>query len=132
MSSVAARVLEEAARAESLAAPTSVEKPLALELDLGNMLALDNNQMEPSQLDSPAKLLALARDNTQLLLNAIWNLETVKVEDAVTAKFPPPTCVLPREKPVPKPKVMTRWEKYAKEKGDVLKLEVTVTLHTER
>merc|ERR1711974_68155 len=51
----------------------------------------------------------------------IWDLETVKVEDAVTAKFPPPTCVLPREKPVPKPKVMTKWEKYAKEKGIVKK-----------
>merc|ERR1719264_1980201 len=117
MSSVAARVLEEAARAESLAAPTSVEKPLALELDLGNMLALDNNQMEASQLNDPAFLLSLARDNTQLLLNSIWDLETERVEDAVTAKFPPPSTVLPREKPVPKPKAPTKWEKYAKEKG---------------
>ena len=104
MSSLAARVLEEAARAESLAAPTSVEKPLALELDLGNMLALDNNQMEPSQLDSPAKLLSLARDNTQLLLNAIWDLETVKVEDAVTAKFPRPPVFCPGKNPSPNPR----------------------------
>merc|ERR1719370_1596723 len=117
MTSIAARVLEEAARAESLAAPVIVEKPLGLELDLGNMLAIDNNQMDPSQVDTKEKLLSLARDNTQLLLNAIWDLETVKVEDAVTAKFPPPSFVLPREKPAPKPKVMTKWEKYAKEKG---------------
>ena len=117
MTSIAARVLEEAAKAESLAAPVTVEKPLALELDLGNMLAIDNNQIEPAQLDSPEKLLALARDNAQLLLNAIWDLETVKVEDAVTAKLPPPSYVLPREKPVPKPKTLTKWEKYAKEKG---------------
>merc|ERR1712241_416313 len=68
-------------------------------------------------LRDPAFLLSLARDNTQLLLNAIWDLETVKVEDAVTAKFPPPSYILPREKPVPKPKVLTKWEKYAKEKG---------------
>jgi len=117
MTSIAARVLEEAAKAESLAAPVTVEKPLALELDLGNMLAIDNNQIDPAQLDSPEKLLALARDNAQLLLNAIWDLETVKVEDAVTAKLPPPSYVLPREKPVPKPKTLTKWEKYAKEKG---------------
>ena len=117
MTSIAARVLEEAAKAESLAAPVTVEKPLALELDLGNMLAIDNNQIEPAQLDTPEKLLALARDNAQLLLNAIWDLETVKVEDAVTAKLPPPSYVLPREKPVPKPKTLTKWEKYAKEKG---------------
>ena len=119
MSSVAAKVLEEAARAESLLASTSVDKPLALDLDLGNMLAIDNNQLETDQ--SSESLLTLARDNTQLLLNAIWDLETVKVEDVVTAKFPPPTYILPREKPVPKPKPMTKWEKYAKEKGIVNK-----------
>lgn len=117
MTSIAAKALEDAARAESLMASTAVEKPLPLELDLGNMLAIDNNQMEAADLRDPAFLLSLARDNTQLLLNSIWDLETVKVEDAVTAKFPPPSFTLPREKPVPKPKPMTKWEKYAKEKG---------------
>jgi hypothetical protein len=62
-------------------------------------------------------LLELARENTQLLINSIWNLPTERVEDVVVAKFPPPTFRLPREKPVPKPKVPTKWEKYAKEKG---------------
>merc|ERR1712029_602734 len=109
--------LEEAAKAEALLSSTTVEKPLALELDLGNMLAIDNNQLDSQDLSKPDVLLTLARDNTQLLLNAIWDLETERVEDAVTAKFPPPTFVLPREKPVPKPKAMTKWEKYAKEKG---------------
>ena len=117
MSTIAAKVLEDAARAESLLASTQVEKPLPLELDLGNMLAVDGNQYEPEQLSDPAFLLSLARDNTQLLLNSIWDLETERVEDAVTAKFPPPSTVLPREKPVPKPKAPTKWEKYAKEKG---------------
>lgn len=117
MSKLAAKVLEEAAKAEALLSSTTVEKPFALELDLGNMLAIDNNQLDSQDLNKPNVLLALARDNTQLLLNAIWDLETERVEDAVTAKFPPPTFVLPREKPVPKPKAMTKWEKYAKEKG---------------
>ena len=117
MSSIVAKVLDDAARAESLLASTQVVKPLPLELDLGNMLAVDANQYEADQLNDPAFLLSLARDNTQLLLNSIWDLETERVEDAVTAKFPPPSTILPREKPVPKPKAPTKWEKYAKEKG---------------
>ena len=117
MSKLAAKVLEDAARAESLLASTQVDKPLPLEMDLGNMLAIDNNQLDSDQLDSPEMLMSLARDNTQLLLNAIFDLDTERVEDAVTAKFPPPTFILPREKPVPKPKPMTKWEKYAKDKG---------------
>ena len=32
-------------------------------------------------------------------------------------KLPPSTHQLPREKPVPKPKPLTRWEAYAKSKG---------------
>jgi regulator of ribosome biosynthesis len=33
--------------------------------------------------------------------------------------LPAPTTTLPREKPLPKPKEETRWEKFAKEKGIV-------------
>jgi len=117
MSSLASQVLAEAALADSLLASTQVEKPLALELDLGNMLAIDPNQVDKEQVTTSAYLLSLARDNTQLLLNSIWQLETERVEDAVIAKFPNPTFKLPREKPAPKPKAMTKWEKYAKDKG---------------
>lgn len=59
----------------------------------------------------------LARDNTQLLLNKIWELPTERIEEAVVAKLPAPTFVLPREKPVPRPKPLTKWQKYAREKG---------------
>ena len=61
----------------------------------------------------------LARDNTQLLINSIWGLPTERVEEVVVAKFPPPTYILPREKPVPVPKPLTKWEKYAKDKGNL-------------
>jgi len=117
MSELVSSVLAEAALAESKLGTTAVSKPLELEIDLGNMLAVDPNQMEVLGSDKEDALLHLARDNTQLLLNAIWQLETERVEDVVVAKFPPPTTKLPREKPMPKPKVMTKWEKYAKEKG---------------
>merc|ERR1711892_125497 len=117
MSSLASQVLADAALADSLLASTVVERPLALELDLGNMLAIDTNQLDKEQVTTSSYLASLARDNTQLLVNSIWQLETQRVEDAVIAKFPPPTYKLPREKPAPKPKAMTKWEKYAKDKG---------------
>jgi len=117
MTELVSAVLAEAALAESKFGPTSVSKPLELELDIGNMMAVDPNQMELVGEDLEGNLLNLARDNAQLLINAIWQLETERVEEVVVAKFPPPSTKLPREKPVPKPKPMTKWEKYAKEKG---------------
>ena len=62
-------------------------------------------------------LKELGRENTQLLINAVWGLPTERVEEVIVAKFPPPTYKLPREKPLPTPKVLTKWEKYAKDKG---------------
>ena len=53
----------------------------------------------------------------QLLFNALWNLPTEKVQEALCIKLPPPSHQLPREKPVPKPKPLTKWEAYAKSKG---------------
>jgi len=50
-------------------------------------------------------------------LNKIWELPTEKVEEAIVAKLPAPTFTLPREKPLPKPKSLTKWQKYAQEKG---------------
>ena len=49
------------------------------------------------------------------ILNCLWFLE--RKEDAILAKLPVPTTILPREKPVPKPRPETRFEKFAKMKG---------------
>lgn len=62
-------------------------------------------------------LLNLTRDNTQLLLNLIWDLPTEQVEDIIVAKLPPQQTLLPRMKPVPKPKPLTKWQQFAKDKG---------------
>merc|ERR1719309_763511 len=125
MSALVSEVLAAAAAAEAKFASTKVEKPIELELDLGNILAQDMNVLDNSTLtDSSLReeyMRELARDNTQLLVNAIWSLPTERVEEVIVAKFPPPTTKLPREKPLPKPKPMTKWEKYAKEKGIVKK-----------
>lgn len=67
--------------------------------------------------DRETYLLKLTRDNTQLLINDIWQLPTERVDECIVAKLPPPTTILPRLRKVPGPKPLTKWEKFAKEKG---------------
>lgn len=97
-----------------------VDKPLELEFDIGNLLASDPNELLTQKLKSknPDKYLqSLARDNTQLLINEIWKLPFERVDDVIVTRLPKPTYLVPREKPVPKPKTLTKWEAYSKEKG---------------
>jgi len=63
-------VLADASLADSFLTSIVVEKPLALELDLGSMMAIDTNQLIKEQVTTPAYLLSLARDNTQLLIKS--------------------------------------------------------------
>ncbi|XP_062841567.1 ribosome biogenesis regulatory protein homolog [Trichomycterus rosablanca] len=98
----------------------SVDKELDLEFDIGNLLALDKNPINSWELKEKNKderLRALARDNTQLLINQIWKHPTERVEEVIVVKLPEPTTQLPREKPVPKARPPTRWEQFAKLKG---------------
>jgi len=119
MTELVSAVLAEAALAESRLASTTVTKPLDLDTDLGHLLVIDPNPLDlaDGQVPGDEELLNLCRDGAQVLVNALWQLDTERVEEAIVAKLPPPTFILPREKPVPKPKMMTKWEKYAKEKG---------------
>lgn len=59
----------------------------------------------------------LTRDNVQLLLNKVWDLPTEQIEEAIMVKLPKSTFVLPRGKPVPKPRPLTKWQEFAKLKG---------------
>lgn len=59
----------------------------------------------------------MARDNTQLIVNKLWDLETERIDNFVVAKLPSAKTILPRSKPVPKPKMPTKWELFAKQKG---------------
>ncbi|CAH1391054.1 unnamed protein product [Nezara viridula] len=96
-----------------------VDKLLDLYLDLGTLLAIDTNDLNNKELQSRKDqyLKSLARDNTQILLNSIWELPTEKVENNIVAKLPKSKFILPREKPAPKPKPLTKWQTFAKEKG---------------
>lgn len=97
----------------------SVSKDVALQLDLGHICALDvNNVAVPHDKGEREEyLMQLARDNMQLLANALFSLPVRRTDDGPTVTLPSPLLKLPREKSLPKPKEPTRWEQFAKAKG---------------
>ncbi|KAF9109522.1 Rhodanese- sulfurtransferase [Mortierella sp. AM989] len=100
----------------------SVEgKVIPVEFDLGLLTAYDQNPVDEVELkkNKDEYLQSLSRDNAQLLFNEIFQLQTISDDNGVMAMLPTPTTLLPREKPLPKPKPETRWEKFAKAKGIV-------------
>ncbi|VVC99217.1 unnamed protein product [Leptidea sinapis] len=101
--------------------PITVEKHLELEIDIGTLLASDTNDLDKKLIkldkERDAYLQSLSRDNTQLLLNKIWDLPTERIDEAIVVRLPHPTTILPRAKPVPKPKPLTKWQEFAKAKG---------------
>ncbi|XP_066536245.1 ribosome biogenesis regulatory protein homolog [Hoplias malabaricus] len=106
---------QEAERLKSI----TVVKDLQLEFDVGNLLALDKNPpvLRDGNRDREDLLRALARDNTQLLLNEVWKLPADRTDNTLVVKLPEPTTRLPREKPPPKARPPTKWEQFARLKG---------------
>ncbi|XP_007426781.1 ribosome biogenesis regulatory protein homolog [Python bivittatus] len=116
------------ARAEEREAETqrsvAVHKELELDFDVGNLLAVDKNPapraLARTSSEREALLRALARDNTQLLVGQLWALPSERVEGGagpVVARLPESSTRLPREKPLPKPRPLTKWEQFARLKG---------------
>lgn len=101
---------------------TQVDKEDDLTYDLGHLCASDPSPLDEAALkaDASAYLLRIARDNAQLLTNRLYGILASQPNKSAI-KLPEPTTALPREKPLPKPKPLTRWEKFAAEKGIVKK-----------
>ncbi|KAJ1637617.1 ribosome biogenesis regulatory protein-domain-containing protein [Pavlovales sp. CCMP2436] len=101
----------------------AVERADVLEYDLGAVSAFDPSPIDEAALKAgPEKWLAeCARDCTQLLFNKLWGSLDEQDGSKVTIRLPRPSTALPREKPMPKVQPVTRWEKFAKEKGIVKK-----------
>lgn len=113
--------------------PVTVEKPIPVEYDLGNLAVFDTNPLEAEKLagssaDKEAYLKLVARDNVQLLINQVLLLPVKTTTDnaglltgqqlqMTLVQLPDPTTQLPREKPLPKPKAPTKWEQFAARKG---------------
>lgn len=98
---------------------TTVHKDIEPEIDIGSLLVSDYNALDIKKLRSNTNtyLQELTRSNVQLLINSIWELPTERVEEAIVAQLPKPEYVLPRTRCVPKPKPLTKWQQFAKEKG---------------
>ncbi|TMW61161.1 hypothetical protein Poli38472_013624 [Pythium oligandrum] len=93
---------------------SDVKKEDDLGYDLGNLAAFDSH---PFEYKNEKELALHARDNVQLLVNRIFELPREMSDMGPLAQLPVPELVIPREKPLPKPKVETKWEKFAKDKG---------------
>ncbi|KAJ3340047.1 Rhodanese- sulfurtransferase, partial [Gonapodya sp. JEL0774] len=104
-----------------------VIRPIPISLDLGNLLADDPNPLDSlpqlsslssnSQSSANSLLQSNTRDCVQFIVNHIFALPISTVENHTVVTLPAPTSTLPREKHIPKPKPMTRWEKFAQTKG---------------
>ena len=120
--------------------PVTVDKPIPVTYDLGNLAVFDTNFLDKNELDSSnasreEKLRSITRDNTQLLINQLLSLPIKTTTESAAAaaggsaaasghtagmallRLPEPLTELPREKPLPKPKPPTKWEKFAAKKG---------------
>lgn len=96
----------------------TVQKPIPYTFDLGNLACMDVNPLPPSTTISEADIAAAARDCAQGLLNQLLSTcPLTKGEDSVTLTLPAPATPLPREKPVPADKPMTKWQEFARKKG---------------
>lgn len=100
---------------------TSVDHGEApLQLDVGVLASFDYNPLDAKQYkkDREALLAARTRNATQHLVNAIFQLPISRSPVyGPLAALPPFTSPLPREKSLPKPKPLTKWEKFARKKG---------------
>ncbi|XP_012227735.1 ribosome biogenesis regulatory protein homolog [Linepithema humile] len=112
-------ILENEQGKEDPSKSTTVHKDVELDIDLGTLLASDYNTLDVKTLKSKpdSYLKSLTRDNAQLLINDIWGLPVERVDEAIVAILPEPKYILPRSRVIPKPKSLTKWQQFAKEKG---------------
>ncbi|KAL6939598.1 Rhodanese-related sulfurtransferase [Hanseniaspora osmophila] len=107
--------------------PVTVEKPIPVTYDLGNLAVFDSNTIDGDAFDSSNKtreehIKRATRDNVQLLINQLLAQPIRTTTDSAKSSIslislPEPTTELPREKPLPKPKPPTKWELFAAKKG---------------
>ncbi|UJR30429.1 hypothetical protein I4U23_017963 [Adineta vaga] len=102
---------------------TEVIKPCPVDVDLGNLLVWDSNVVDQQAYKKNREeyIKNTMRDNMQLFINALWQVPIERHDNAVVAKLPEPKTVVPREKPLPKPKPLSKWQKFAQSKGIVKK-----------
>ncbi|KAF8339043.1 ribosome biogenesis regulatory protein-domain-containing protein [Cantharellus anzutake] len=99
--------------------PVELEKESSVQVDPGLLSATDPNPVdaEAYNADREAYLSELAREGTQAIFQSLFSLPTKQSPDGPLAQLPNPTTLLPRAKPLPKPKPPTKWEQFVAAKG---------------
>jgi regulator of ribosome biosynthesis len=112
-------VVDASALLTKSAAPQIVYKSLDLHYDLGILAAFDGQPIDVAQYerDPEAFLLRSTTERTQLLIKQIFELPVTMEDVGPVATLPPRTMKLPESRPPPKAKPLTRWQKFALEKG---------------
>ncbi|EMR11491.1 hypothetical protein PNEG_00505 [Pneumocystis murina B123] len=98
---------------------TTNKKSIHLEFDLGNLSAFNINSLDTYSLKNNKEeyIMSFSRDSIQILVNRIFSLPKIITLNGSFIELPEPIISLPREKPIPKPRPETKWEKFAKAKG---------------
>ncbi|XKL69198.1 hypothetical protein PGB90_006967 [Kerria lacca] len=114
-------ILEKDEQNKNIAAEsTSVSKLIPPECFPRDLMVFDTNELNIPKLRGPDKekeLLSLTRDCTQILINTILSFPKEIKDGKVFVQLSGPSYNLPREKPVPVPKPLTKWQKFAQDKG---------------
>ena len=104
----------------------SVVAPTGQTVDLGALMLEDSQSVDGMNVQ---QVLQQTQTNFCLLYKELFKIKKSTEEQNPDGEFmeytkskylvelPAPQIVLPREKPIPKEKTLTRWEKFRKEKG---------------
>lgn len=94
--------------------------------DLGHLLVYDNQPFNKDEVGEE-EMMSRGKGNLKYFFEELFKLaNTQKGEDEEkrdfdkpldTVNLPKPDTKLPRSKPIPKPKPLSKWEKYRIEKG---------------
>lgn len=87
--------------------------------DLGHLMCTDPNPLPSLTTNKEAVLANTAQSCAQSLINQLLTACPIQrsADGDLQLKLPDPTFPLPREKPVPKEKEKSKWEKFAAKKG---------------
>ncbi|KLO19929.1 RRS1-domain-containing protein [Schizopora paradoxa] len=90
-----------------------------LEIDVGCLAVTDSNPVDENDYSANLEdyLQSTAREGVQALITSLLSLPKQQTPDGPLSLLPAPTTQLPRQKPLPKPKPPTKWEKFAAAKG---------------
>lgn len=87
------------------------QPPPGYEIDLGNLAAFDK------RVGLEGSFTEMATQGVEPLVHAIFSLPVTETEEAKLVELPKCAFQLPREKPIPKERGLTKWEQFSKEKG---------------